>query len=217
MTAESSATVLRLLVADDHPATRAGTVAHLSAAPDIEIVGQAADAAETLRLAQALQPDLILSDARMPGLRPAKLVHRLRAVCPQAQVLVLSAYREPALVLGVLRAGAAGYLLKEENLDTVVTAVRGVARGEVWLSPHIARLMTHQAATSDEVLSLTAREREVLQLLVRGRNSFEIGQTLGIAERTVRYHLGNVYGKLGVKSRAEAIALALGRGLVDEF
>jgi len=209
--------MIRVLIADDHPAIRAGLVGELAGDPDIEVVGQAADGEETLRLAEALEPDVVLLDIVMPGLRAPEVVRRLLVAQPELRVLVLTAYGEEGLVLGLLRAGARGYLLKDEELGTVVKAVQGVMRGETWLSPKVAGTVVARAVaaanSTDEgdgpaEMGLTERQMEVLRLLARGKSNVEIGRELGISERGVRYHLSNIYSKLGVSSRAGAMSWA---------
>lgn len=171
--------MIRVLIADDHPAVRAGLASELGRQPDITVVGLAGNAEETLRLAQDREPDVVLLDVMMPGIRAGELIGRLRRMCPKVRVLVLSAYDEERLVLGLLRAGAQGYLLKEEELERVVAAVRSVMRGEMPLSPAVAAEV-RRAAVGDQgegslLAQLTEREREVLVLMAQGLSNAEGG------------------------------------------
>jgi len=211
--------MIRVLIADDHPAVRAGLASELERQPDITVVGQAGNAQETLRLAQERQPDVLLLDIVMPGMRAGELVRRLRSACPKLRVLVLTAYDDERLVLGLLRAGVQGYLLKEEELETVAAAVRGVMRGEMPLSLPVAAKVRQAAlgepgrAEQRPLARLTEREREVLALMARGLSNAEIAKELVITEHTVKFHVGNIYAKLGVRTRVEAILVAVREGM----
>ena len=209
--------IIKVLLADDHPALRAGIKGMLEKA-DIEVVGEAADGDEALRLAKRLGPDVLVLDAVMPGLRAPQVIHRLKETRPDLRVLVLTAYDDNELVFGLLEAGAVGYVLKEEALETIEAAVRATARGESWLSSKVAAKVMKKALgkeeAEEEAIPLSERELEVLRLMAKGWSNKRIAKELSITERTVRFHVGNVLGKLGVSSRMEAVMEGIRRGWV---
>jgi len=214
---------IRVLLADDHPAVRVGIATGLAREEDIEVVGEAGNARETLLLTESLRPNVLLLDIVMPDMKAGELVRRLLTAHPGLRILVLTAYDDEALVLGLLRAGVAGYLLKEERLETIAAAVRGVMRAEMPLSPKIASSIRRNLLGVGGILrgdsplaDLTKREREVLELMTRGKTNAEIAQALVVTERTVKFHVGNIYSKLHVRSRTEAVLLALKEGLGTE-
>lgn len=200
---------VRTIIADDHPALRAGVRAVLEATGQIEVVGEAAGGAEALRLCRQLAPNVLLLDVEMPGgLDGVEVAERIQAEASGTRVLAFSAYDDRAYVAQMLQAGAAGYITKDKPLALVAEAVQAVARGEgrwfVSLQP------------PEEDLPLTERELEVLRLMARGRSNDEIGQLLSISPHTVRNHISSVYAKLEVSTWREAVAWAWERGLVGE-
>jgi DNA-binding NarL/FixJ family response regulator len=207
--------VIKVLLADDHPALRAGIKGMLEKA-DIEVVGEAADGDAALRLAERLGPDVLVLDAVMPGLRAPQVIHRLGETRPDVRVLVLTAYDENELVFGLLEAGAVGYVLKEEALETIEAAVRAAARGEPWLSPKVAAKVMKKALgqeeAKEEAIPFTERESEVLRLVAKGWSNKRIAEELGIGERTVAFHVENLLAKLGADNRTEAVVEAIRRG-----
>ena len=207
--------IIKVVLADDHPALRAGIKGMLEKA-GIEVVGEAADGDETLRLAERLGPDVLVLDAVMPGLRAPQVIHRLRETRPDLRVLVLTAYDDNELVFGLLEAGAVGYVLKEEALETIEAAVRAVARGESWLSPKVAAKVMKKALgkeeAEEEAIPLSERELEVLRLVAKGWTNTRIAKELGIGERTVAFHVENLLAKLGADNRTEAVVEAIRRG-----
>jgi DNA-binding NarL/FixJ family response regulator len=208
-------TSIRVLLADDHPLMRAGIALTLSREPDIELVGQAEDGLEARRLAASLRPDVLLLDVSMPGPRAADTVVHLASTCPDTRVLALTAYDDDVYVTALVEAGVCGYVLKDEAPTAMLRAVRAVAEGERWFSSSIAERLNRRRLRADGYeVNLTKRESEALRLVMEGLTDREVGLALGLSERTVRYHLGNVYSKLGVSARAEAVAKALELGLV---
>ncbi len=204
---------LRVLLADDHPIVRSGIRNELIRHSDIQVVGEAADGDEALRLAEALKPDVLILDIAMPGLKAVQIIRQLRARSAPPYILVLTAYRDTENVLGMLQAGATGYLLKDEDPAAIVEGVRTVARGRTWLSPTVAEAMQRGLGDEKKPEALTEQEIEILRQLAEGKTDREVSQKLGIAERTVRYRLRVIYDKLGVNTRVEAVVWAVKQGL----
>jgi DNA-binding NarL/FixJ family response regulator len=208
---------IRILVADDHPLVRAGIVSTLTAEPGITVVGEATSGDEVLQLAR-LQPDVVLLDLAMPGVPPAQTIAILARESPATRVLVLTAHDNASYIRQMVSAGAAGYLLKEEALSNVLQAIRTVVAGGKWFSaPVMAKLMREgilEEPQEEDQPFWTHQELELLRLVAENRTDQEIGSALGLAERTVRYHLRAIYDKLGVNSRLEAAVRAVRLGLI---
>jgi DNA-binding NarL/FixJ family response regulator len=202
---------IRVLLADDHPLVRAGIRSVLIAEEDIALVGEAVDGDQVQRLCQELEPEILLLDLNMPGPSPFETVAYLRQHCPAVKVLVLTAYDDDAYVHGLMRAGVAGYVLKDEATETVVRAIRLVVQGKSWFSQPVVeklvRLKTEEAI-------LTDRERQILSLIAQGRDNSQIAVELDLAEQTVRNYVSRIYTKLGVDTRVQAVVWARERGLV---
>lgn len=199
---------IRVIVADDHPVVRSGIKNMLSAAPDIEIVGEAATGEEALRLARREAPDVLLLDVEMPELSGVEVARRLKGESATVRVLALSSYDDPEYVRGLVASGASGYLTKEAAPHVIVDAVRAVARGEV-------RWFVRPGRVEVGGEKLTEREEEVLRLLAEGRSNRAVAEALPISEHTVRSHVRSIYDKLDVSSAREAIAWAWQSGFMS--
>ncbi len=220
---------IRVLVADDHLIIRQGLRLIFETCDDIQLVGEAADGAEAVRLAGELRPDVVLMDLRMPGMDGLSAIERLHETQSELAVVILTTFNEDELMLRGLQAGARGYLLKDTGREALFNAIRAAARGETLLKPEImARLLAFTqakaasrapapegAASAARGPALSEREKEVLAGVARGERSKEIAAHLGISERTVKAHLDSIFNKLGVDSRAAAVSEALKRGLLE--
>jgi DNA-binding NarL/FixJ family response regulator len=211
---------IRIVLADDHVMVRQGIRQFLEEAGDVEVVAEAGDGAEAVRAVEAHQPDVAVLDIRMPGVTGVEATRQIKARFPQVRVLVLTAYDDDPYVFALLQAGADGYVLKTASGDELVRAVRTVHGGRTALSPEIAAKVVRQVTSgrpegaADQVEPLTDREIEVLRLAARGLTNRAIGHELGVSHRTVQGHLANIYGKMGVNSRTEAVTEALRRGWI---
>ena len=208
--------MIRVLVADDHPIVRAGIVGLLSAAADIDVVGEAVDGLDAVRLAADLQPDLVLMDLRMPALDGAEATARIIDARPTAKVLVLTTYETDEHILGAIEAGASGYLLKAAPQAEILAGVRSVVAGETVLAPSIAAKLVSRVRqdAASAAPSLSPRELEVLRLVADGHSNPEIARALFIGEATVKTHLLHVFEKLEVNDRTRAVTRAMELGLL---
>lgn len=211
---------IRVAIADDQRLLREGLRIILEAAPDMIVVGEAEDGVEAVKLAQEEQPEVMLMDIRMPLRDGIAATEAIRKALPNVRVLLLTTYDTPELVIEGLRAGAAGYLLKDSSAEELCAAVRTVARGQVLLQANSAAQLlaglTPPAPPQSqaEKLGLTERERDVLRLIVVGRNNSEIASELYVSEATVKTHINHIFAKLGARDRTHAVVLAHQLGLV---
>jgi DNA-binding NarL/FixJ family response regulator len=212
-------TSITLLIVDDHPVVRDGLVAILGTQRDFRVIGEAASGEEALTLARDRQPNVVLLDLEMPGMDGVETIRLLRDDWPDIRVVVFTAFDTDERILGAVRAGAKGYLLKGAPRSELFNAIRVVHQGGSLLQPVVAsRLLNRLAApesTGGPVEEITPREMEVLKLLVQGKQNKEIAAELSITERTVKFHISSILGKLGAGNRTEAVTVALQKGLVD--
>ena len=210
---------IRLLLVDDHPVVRKGTRELLDTEHDFQVVGEAASGEEAVLKARELVPDVILMDVSMPGMNGIEATKQIKAERPAQNVLVLTSYDDDAYIFALLEAGAAGYLLKNASEAELLGAVRAVAAGESALHPSVARKVLERFSTtstsSAPLDTISPRELEVLRVAATGRTNKEIARDLDISPRTVQVHLANIFSKLGVGSRTEAVLIGIKRGWVS--
>jgi NarL family two-component system response regulator YdfI len=216
---------IRVVIADDHPVVRTGLRLMLGTAHDIELVGEATDGREAIRVVQEVEPQVVLMDLRMPDMDGLEAIDSIHARWPDVAIVILTTFNEDELMLKGLQAGARGYLLKDSGLEHILTAVRTAARGEMMVRPEtMARILSFAAQSAESSsnaararsskVSLTERELEVLAGVAQGERSKEIAMRLNITPRTVEAYLTNIYTKLQVDSRAAAVATAMELGLL---
>jgi DNA-binding NarL/FixJ family response regulator len=211
---------IRVLVADDHPVFRSGLTGVLADATDVEVVGEATDGEHALALALELRPSVVLMDLHMPELNGVEVTRRLAAEAPDVQVLVLTMFDDDETILAAMRAGARGYLVKGAAGERILGAVRAVAAGEAVFGASVAQQVLGVLSTDRRggrgrrsFPALTEREHEILDLIAAGRSNPEIARTLVLSDKTVRNHVSNIFAKLQVADRAQAIVRAREVGL----
>jgi NarL family two-component system response regulator LiaR len=205
---------IRIVVTDDHAVVRQGLRMFLELDPELEVVGEAENGAEAVELAKELSPDVILMDLLMPVMDGITAISTLREEAPDIEVVALTSVLEDASVVGAVRAGATGYLLKDTNADELRRAVKAAAAGQVQLSPEAATRLMREVRTPERTEALTDRETDVLHLLAEGLANKEIAQELRIGEKTVKTHVSSILAKLGVQSRTQAVLHAMRAGLI---
>jgi DNA-binding NarL/FixJ family response regulator len=208
---------IRIVIADDHAVVRQGLKMFLLDDPDFDVVGEAQNGAEALKLAHDLKPDVILMDLLMPVMDGITAIGHVRRECPDTEVIALTSVLEDASVVGAVRAGAIGYLLKDTQADELIRSIKAAANGQVQLSPQAAARLVREVRAPDSPESLTERETDVLRLLAQGKANKEIARALIIGENTVKTHVSSILLKLGVQSRTQAALYArqIGLGPID--
>jgi NarL family two-component system response regulator LiaR len=211
-----SSVVIRVLIADDHSIVRQGLSMFLGSDPDLEIIGEARDGSEALKLVHQLHPDVVLMDLLMPVMDGIRATSAIRREAPDTEVVALTSILEDNMVVEAVRAGAIGYLLKDTEAHELRRAIKAAAAGQVQLSPQVAaRLLNEVRLPEISRDTLTERETDVLKLLAQGKSNKEISQRLNIGEQTVKTHVSHILDKLGVPSRTQAALYAIRTGVVS--
>ncbi len=205
---------IRILVVDDHSVVRQGLKMFLGLDPELDVIGEAVDGADGVKKAKELKPDVVLMDLLMPVMDGITAIGVLRRELPDTEVIALTSVLEDSSVIGAVRAGAIGYLLKDTESDELCRAIKAAAAGQVQLSPKAAARLMREVRAPESPETLTDRETEVLRLLAQGRSNKEIAHDLTIGEKTVKTHVSNILSKLGVPSRTQAALYAVRIGLV---
>ena len=206
---------IRVVIADDHAVVRRGLRTYLELDPDLVVVGEARDGAEAVDLARRVRPDVVLMDLLMPVLDGVAAIATIRRELPDVATVALTSVLEDDQVVGAMRAGATGYLLKTVEHDELLGAIKAAAAGQVQLSPAVAARLVREVRVQDPAIALTPRETDVLRLLAAGRTNKEIAKSLRIGDSSVKTHVTNILTKLGVQSRTQAALYAVHLGLVS--
>lgn len=217
---------IRLVLADDHAVVRSGTRELLEQQPDFNIVGEASNGEEAVRLVGELMPDVVVMDVRMPKMSGVEATREIKSTYPTVRILVLTAHDDDEYVFALLQAGANGYLLKTAEIEELVRAIRAVAAGQTALAPEVTGKVVAQFAsgkslpdmqteTQETYDGLTERELDILRLVGKGLSNKQIGKQLYISDRTVQAHLSNIFSKLNVSSRTEAVMYAVRKGWIN--
>jgi DNA-binding NarL/FixJ family response regulator len=206
---------IRIVIADDHTVVRQGLRMFLALDPELEVIGEAADGSQAVKLARELQPDIVLMDLVMPVMDGIAAIGAIRREVPDTEVLALTSVLSDDMVVGAIKAGAIGYLLKDTQADELCRAIKAAAAGQVQLAPEASARLLREVRAPGSPETLTDRETEVLRLLAKGLANKEIARDLGIGEKTVKTHVSNILAKLAVQSRTQAALHAVHIGLVS--
>ena len=206
---------ISVLITDDHKVVRQGLKMFLGLDPELEVVGEAGNGEEAVRMAHRLKPDVVLMDLLMPVMDGIAATEKIRKELPETEVLALTSVLEDDKVVGAVRAGAIGYLLKDTDAEELGRAIKAAASGQVQMAPEAAARLLREVRAPESPEALSRRETEVLELLARGRSNKQIARSLYVGERTVKTHVSHILTKLGVKSRTQAALYAVRTGLVS--
>ncbi len=215
--------MIKVIIVDDHPIVRAGMRSVLDTDPEINVIAEGSVGADALTLVPEKKPDVLVLDVNLPDMNGLEVTRELKKGDVESEILILTAHEDSQMIFSLLESGAIGYVLKDEALETLGRAVHAAAKGESWLSPAVASKVVQRAVSGGQEKvevarpesPLTPREMEILQLLARGLDNAAIAAQLVITKRTAQNHISNIYGKLGVDSRTEAMLYAIQRGWVD--
>jgi len=205
---------IRVMIVDDHAVVRSGLGAFFAVFPDLELIGEAENGAEAVVRCGLLKPDVILMDLIMPGTDGVTATRQIKMNFPDVKVIALTSFQEDDLIQGALQAGAIGYLMKNVTARDLAAAIRSAHAGKMTLSPEAAQILVQSRLQAQEFEALTDREREVLKLMVDGLNNAEIADRLTVSLSTVKYHISNILGKLGVENRVSAVTLAIQKKII---
>lgn len=205
---------IRVMIVDDHYVVRSGLQAFFGIFPDLEFVGEAENGEEAIVRCGLLRPDVVLMDLIMPGVGGVTATRKILEKYPTVKVIALTSFHEDSLVQGALEAGAVGYLMKNVSARDLAAAIRSACAGKMTLSPEAAQALVQASLQSKDVIKLSEREHDVLKLMVDGLSNAEIAERLVISLSTVKYHTGNIFGKLGVESRVAAVTTAIQKKLI---
>ena len=211
---------MRILIVDDHGVLRAGLRALLNAEPDLQVVGEAADGQTGLRLATELNPDLVLMDITMPGMSGIQVTRQLKETLPSTRVLILTLHEDESLLREAIRAGASGYILKQAVEAELISAIRAVGRGELYIHPAMTRALLKDVSPllvpeENPTEPLSPRELEVLRLVAQGHTNRQVAEMLHLSVRTVESHRANLMDKLGLSSPAQLVRYAIEHGFLE--
>ena len=209
---------MRILIVDDHPVTRDGLRTALSASPDVEVVGEASTGEQALDLIPQLSPDVVFMDVRMPGMGGIEATRAIREVRPDAKVILFTVDESRAAISDAIQAGVSGYLLKDSSAEELVNAARLAMEGKAVIHPKLTRAFIEEVQMADrhaQEAPLSKRETEILQRVAYGATTKSVAEELGISPHTVKTHLERIFEKLGASDRAQAVAIAIRKGLVD--
>ena len=206
--------LIRVMIVDDHAVVRSGLAAFFTAFPDLELAGEAENGDEAVARCQSFNPDVILMDLRMPGMDGITATQQIKEKFPEIKVIALTSFQEDELVQSALEAGAIGYLMKNVTARDLAAAIRSANAGKMTLSPEAAQILVNTKLNNHPYETLTEREQQVLKLMVKGLNNSEIADNLVISISTVKYHISNILGKLGVENRVAAVTTAIQNKLI---
>lgn len=206
---------IRLLLVDDHAVVRQGLKMFLASEPDFQVIGEAANGQVAIDMTRQLRPDVVLMDLLMPGMNGVEAIRIIRQEMPQTEVIALTSVLEDTAVVGAIRAGATGYLLKDTDGPELIRAIKAAFDGQVQLSPKAAARLLREIRAPESPEKLTDREVDVLRLLAQGLSNKDIARTLVIGEKTVKTHVSNILSKLGLSSRTQAALYATNIGLIE--